>query len=261
MAGVYPVPAFSDNYIWLLENADGTALVVDPGDAEPVNAALSARGLRLSDILITHHHFDHVGGVSALKAKHNCTVYGPQNPAIDNIDHRLGDGDSIVVGDYSFDVLTVPGHTLDHIAYYQPSDDPNTAPLLFCGDTLFAGGCGRIFEGDPIMMHNSLQRLAALPGNAKVFCAHEYTLANLAFAEAADSENSDLLERIRLAKETRAMGEPTVPSTIALELATNPFLRAGSSGTNQGLADAGRAASDSTEVGSFAALRSWKDEF
>ncbi|WOJ95871.1 hydroxyacylglutathione hydrolase [Congregibacter brevis] len=256
MPSIVGLPAFSDNYIWLLRNSDRSALVVDPGDAAPVEAALKQYGLSLSGILITHHHFDHVGGLKTLKSDHECPVYGPANPNIDGIDIELGAGDHIVVGDYSFDIITVPGHTLDHIAYYRAGEEP----AVFCGDTLFAGGCGRIFEGNPGMMHESLHRLAALPPETAVYCAHEYTLANLAFARAADPDNDDLQQREAKALALRAKGIPTVPSTIALELATNPFLRSADAQLAEGLESTGRGAGgDPVEV--FAGLRAWKDQF
>ncbi|GAB5414369.1 MAG: hydroxyacylglutathione hydrolase [Congregibacter sp.] len=256
MASVSPIPAFSDNYIWLLENSDGTAIVVDPGDAGPVDAALADRGLALSAVLITHHHFDHVGGIASLKQTHACTVYGPDNPAITEIDRTLTEGDHLSVGDYRFEIIAVPGHTLDHIAYYQADADQ---PLLFCGDTLFAGGCGRIFEGDPAMMHASLSKLSALPPSTAVYCAHEYTLANLRFARSADPENSDLKHREITAKALRAEGTPTVPSTIALEVATNPFLRAHEAEVQARVLKEWSGRADTVEV--FAKLRAWKDNF
>ena len=259
MHAVHTVPAFSDNYIWLQENSDGTAQVVDPGDASVVNDALEARGLRLTAILLTHHHFDHVGGVEELKGRHGCRVYGPDNPGISAIDEILREGDEVSIGDFRFQVLEVPGHTLDHIAYFQCATD-TTPPLLFCGDTLFAGGCGRIFEGDPPMMFSSLAKLMELPADTVVYCAHEYTLANLAFAMAADGDNTALQERVADAKSLRERDIPTVPSTIALELATNPFLRAAEDGPRAGLTAAGRDAG-SDDVSTFAALRAWKDKF
>jgi hydroxyacylglutathione hydrolase len=231
--------------------------VVDPGDAAPVNQALKTAGLTLEGILITHHHFDHVGGLATLKAAHDCSVYGPDNPQIDGIDHVVGDGDVLEVGAFIFDVLAVPGHTLDHIAYFQGG----TEPLLFCGDTLFAGGCGRIFEGSPPMMYASLERLAALPGATSVYCAHEYTLANLAFAQAADPTNEVLAERQARAAELRERSVPTVPSTIALEVATNPFLRADDAALRDGLAAAGQRPDSDAPTATFAALRAWKDNF
>lgn len=253
---VIPVPAFDDNYIWLVENGDGSAFVVDPGDPAPVEAALDARDLRLDAILITHHHFDHVGGLMALKERHGCHVYGPANPAIDGIDTTLGHGDEVRVGGREFSVLAVPGHTLDHIAFFCPEATP---PLLFCGDTLFAGGCGRLFEGTPAVMHESLDRLAALPAETLVYCAHEYTLANLAFARTADPDNEALKKRQRATADLREAGIPTVPSTIARELATNPFLRSGEASVQHALEAAGRDAAD--PVRAFASLRSWKDSF
>ena len=259
MPTIEPIAAFSDNYIWLLHDADSTAHVVDPGDAAPVLKALDERGLSLATIILTHHHFDHVGGVQALQDATGCRVIGPQNPTIQSVDERLDDGDRVVVGSYHFEVLAVPGHTLDHIAYYQAADG-GEKPILFCGDTLFAGGCGRIFEGDPPMMFQSLQRLAGLPEDTAVYCAHEYTLANLAFARAADPDNAALAERVRAAQATRERDEPTVPSNIALERQTNPFLRSAEAALRDGLAAAGHPTGDSP-VTTFAALRAWKDNF
>ncbi|MFK7831476.1 MAG: hydroxyacylglutathione hydrolase [Congregibacter sp.] len=256
MTSVHSLAAFDDNYIWLLDNGDGSAIVVDPGDAGPVEKALAERGLRLHAILLTHHHFDHVGGVNALKTKQGCEVYGPVNPSIADIDKELRCGDSLHIGSFHFDILAVPGHTLDHIAYYQALPES----LLFCGDTLFAGGCGRIFEGDPAMMYASLQKLAALPGDTAVYCAHEYTLANLRFARAADPDNTALAERERQAKLTREKQRPTVPSTIALELATNPFLRSHDASVRSGLDAAGKPVG-MNEIETFAQLRAWKDNF
>lgn len=259
MPKIEPIAAFSDNYIWLLHDTDG-AHVVDPGDAAPVLATLESRGVALASIILTHHHFDHVGGVRTLKEQTGCSVTGPRNPAIADIDRHVEDGDDICVGSYRFKVLAVPGHTLDHIAYFQDGSEEGAAPLLFCGDTLFAGGCGRIFEGDPPMMHSSLQRLAALPRETRVYCAHEYTLANLAFARVADPNNPALVERLSNAKALREQARPTVPSTLALELATNPFLRSGESGTQAALKSAGRDPGN-TPLQTFAALRAWKDTF
>lgn len=263
MQRVYPIPAFNDNYIWLLDNGDGSAQVVDPGDAAPVIEALEARGLSLAGILITHHHFDHVGGVEVLKERYSCPVYGPDNPAIAGIDTVLREGDHVSVGAYSFAILETPGHTLDHIAYFQAAatDSGRPSPLLFCGDTLFAAGCGRIFEGDPPMMHASLHKLAGLPANTLVYCTHEYTLANLAFARAADPQNEALRERENAATELRAEDLPTLPSTLSLELATNPFLRSADPALQANLLSTGRLGDSGSDVDSFAALRAWKDTF
>lgn len=257
MLNIEPISAFSDNYIWLFwRTGSNEACVVDPGDAQPVIEALDARGLTLSHVLITHHHFDHVGGLAQLCERFSPVVFGPHNPAIDNISQHLAQGEKIAVFGAEFEVFEVPGHTLDHIAYYHAADEP----VLFCGDTLFAGGCGRLFEGDPPMMLNSLDALAALPSNTRVYCAHEYTLANLAFAQAVEPHNSALLQRIATAEQTRAAGAPTVPSDIALELATNPFLRCREQALQDSLAQQERLqGTGPAEV--FATVRAWKDNF
>lgn len=257
MLNIQPICAFSDNYIWLLfDEGSRQAYVVDPGDAAPVLDTLKSMQLELTGILITHHHFDHVGGVQDLCARYQPVVYGPHNPAIKGVTHRLGAGDTLDVLGMRLDVLEVPGHTLDHIAYVHRGD----SPLVFCGDTLFAGGCGRLFEGDPPMMLRSLESLAALPPSTRVYCAHEYTLSNLAFARAVEPDNVSLVERIAMAEATRARDEPTVPSDIALELATNPFLRCNEEGLRSSLRQQGRYPGDSV-ADIFAAVRSWKDAF
>ena len=257
MLNIQPIAAFSDNYIWLLyDEHSGQAFVVDPGDAQPVLETLQTLQLDLAGILITHHHFDHVGGLEALCAKYAPVVYGPQNPAISGITRRLSSGDTLEVLGISFDVLEVPGHTLDHIAYVHRGD----SPMVFCGDTLFAGGCGRLFEGNPAMMLQSLESLAALAPSTRVYCAHEYTLSNLSFAKAVEPENASLKKRIAAAEATRALGEPTVPSDIALELATNPFLRCHDDSLQSSLRRQGKLQGETTaEI--FAAVRSWKDAF
>ncbi|OFE11838.1 hydroxyacylglutathione hydrolase [Pseudohongiella acticola] len=235
---ITPIPAFNDNYIWALHQADGQTVVVDPGDAEPVKAWLSANGATLAGILITHHHPDHTGGLDALLAMTSpVPVYGPAGGHIRQINHTVKEGDQLSILDHDFEVLETPGHTLDHIVYFHPGasdtsapDDGDTAdlgnpPWLFCGDTLFAGGCGRIFEGNPAMMYGSLQKLASLPAATQVYCAHEYTLANLAFAASADPDNGDLKQRQVDERNKRDKQHPTLPSTICLEQRTNPFLR------------------------------------
>jgi hydroxyacylglutathione hydrolase len=261
MLTVQPVPAFSDNYIWLLADSAGNALVVDPGDAAPVCAALARGSYRLRGVLVTHHHPDHVGGVAALaELNPGLVVYGPRaSPAAACITHPLDDGACLELLGQMVEVLAVPGHTLDHLAYLFPAS-PAHAPLLFCGDTLFAGGCGRLFEGSAAQMHASLERLAALPAETLVHCAHEYTLSNLRFARAVEPGNSALATREIADSGRRARNEPTVPSTLALERATNPFLRSAEPAVRAAARErAGRELSRNEEV--FAVIRSWKDSY
>lgn len=261
---IEPIAAFTDNYIWCLHDG-ASAWVVDPGQAEPVHAFLAARDLQLQGILVTHHHGDHVGGLGELRSAWPLlTVYGPANPAIDGIDHILREGDAVEVFGHHFEVIEVPGHTLDHIAYYSADTTP---PTLFCGDTLFAGGCGRVFEGTPPQMYASLQKLAHLPAATAVYCAHEYTLSNLRFAQAVEPASAALAERTATAVALRAQQRPTLPSTIGLELETNPFLRC----QTPSVRAAARTRADSQEprtdlqdanpAAVFTAIRGWKDQF
>jgi len=249
---VTPIRAFKDNYIWLLR-AGRRAAVVDPGDAVPVLDHLAREGLELAAILVTHHHADHIGGLADL-ADGAIPVYGPDEP-IEGITRRVADGDRIRIPELNieFDVLAIPGHTRAHVGYYG-------AKLLFCGDTLFACGCGRVFEGTPAQMHASLARLASLPDDTKVYCAHEYTLANIAFAKAVEPDNAALAERERVDAETRRRDAPTVPSTIGLEKRTNPFLRCREPDV-VAAASRQRGAPAADEVEVFAALREWKNRF
>lgn len=257
---ITPIPAFTDNYIWALHNADGQVYVVDPGDATPVKAWLTANRMTLTGILITHHHADHTGGIDGLLAEAPVPVYGPAGGHVRQLDHTLQEGDQVTVLGHAFDVMETPGHTLDHIVYFHPgAGDDSNPPLLCCGDTLFAGGCGRIFEGNPAMMYNSLQRLAALPAATRVFCAHEYTLANLAFAVSAEPDNRDLVQRQEAEREKRNQQRPTLPSTILLEQQTNPFLRCHSPGLQ---ATVQQQVSQKMDMGVelFTALRRLKDQ-
>lgn len=251
-----PLPAFDDNYIWMLHDGH-QALVVDPGDEVPVLQALQTRQLQLKAILVTHHHVDHVGGVAELRAATGASVYGPAGEAMPEPLQRMADGDTLALLGLHFTVLNVPGHTAGHIAWYSP--DVDGQPLLFCGDTLFSGGCGRLFEGTPAQMLASLDRLAALPGATRVCCAHEYTLSNLRFARTVEPDNATLQQYARQCEEQRARRQPTLPSTLALEREINPFLRSRQPAIAQAVHARSPAASDAISV--FAALREWKNEF
>ena len=259
MLQIDALPAFNDNYIWLLQDtANQRCAVVDPGDAAPVMEWLERHpGWVLSDILITHHHFDHVGGVAQLHAHTNAKVWGPALESIPARQVALNDGDRIEVLGLEFQVLLVPGHTLGHIAYYH--ENP-AAPLLFCGDTLFAAGCGRLFEGTPEQMHHSLSRLAALPAHTGVYCTHEYTLSNLRFAQAVEPNNPDIAARVEQVTQWRAAGRISLPSSIALELRTNPFLRVHETSVKE-KADEWNSRDNDSPSAVFASLRSWKDQF
>ncbi len=251
------LPAFADNYIWMLH--DGTrAVVVDPGDAAPVRAALDAQGLALAGILVTHHHPDHVGGVEDLRPCLQGPVYGPARERIPGPYLALQDGESIDVLGLDFSVLDVPGHTAGHIAYLQ-ADAGATAPLLFCGDTLFSAGCGRLFEGTAEQMKASLDRLAALPADTQVCCTHEYTLSNLRFAAAVEPGNAARAEYERRCHARRDAGLPTLPSSIGLERQINPFLRCAAPEVVAAALAQGAASNDTVAV--FTALREWKNRF
>jgi hydroxyacylglutathione hydrolase len=251
-----PVPAFSDNYLWLwLSGTD--AIVVDPGDAEPVLQALSQQEATLRAILVTHHHADHVGGVQALQAATGARVLAPAAEGL-SFDHEpMNGGDCVDLLGLRVQVMDVPGHTAGHIAYWIPASP--LGPVLFCGDTLFSGGCGRIFEGTPAQMLQSLDTLAALPADTLVCCAHEYTLSNLAFAKAVEPANAALLQYDTACQAMRQAGRPTLPSSIGLERLVNPFLRSREPGIVEAVQRHDPAAQG--EVSVFAALRSWKNNF
>ncbi|UZK68188.1 hydroxyacylglutathione hydrolase [Sphingomonas sp. S1-29] len=222
------IPALSDNYVWLVHDAgSGETMVVDPAEAAPVLAQADSRGWRIGAIWNTHWHPDHTGGNAAIKAAHGAVVIAPADEAarIPTADRLVGEGDSVKLGDHVATVIETPGHTAGHIAFHFAED-----ASVFVGDTLFAMGCGRLFEGDAEQMFGNMQRLAALPPETVVYCAHEYTLSNGRYARVAEPDNAAIAERLETVERQRAAGEPTVPTTIALELATNPFLRAGTAG-------------------------------
>ncbi|WP_034160412.1 hydroxyacylglutathione hydrolase [Sphingomonas sp. ERG5] len=222
------IPALSDNYIWLVhDQASGETMVVDPAEAEPVLAEADKRGWRIGTIWNTHWHPDHTGGNAAIKEAHGAIVTGPAAEAgrIPTLDVAVGEGDTVALGAHVATVMETPGHTAGHISFHLPDDE-----IVFTGDTLFAMGCGRLFEGDATQMFANMQRLAALPPETIVYCAHEYTQANGRFARAVEPGNAAIVERMVTVDAARATGEPTIPTTIALELATNPFLRAASAG-------------------------------
>jgi hydroxyacylglutathione hydrolase len=253
----HPIPAFQDNYIWALER-DGQALVVDPGEASGVLAHLHEHGLRLAAILITHHHADHTGGVAELREATGAAVYGPVAETMPEPLTRLDDGESITVLGLDFSVMHVPGHTAGHIAYH--CADVGGRPLLFCGDTLFSGGCGRLFEGTPAQMLASLDRLAALPEATQVCCTHEYTLSNLRFAQAVEPDNAELAAYAAQCTDLRQRNLPTLPSSIGREKLINPFLRSRVPAVTAAMRQ--RSAQPALDdVGVFGALREWKNVF
>lgn len=254
MLEVVPLNAFKDNYVWTLRSGRHAA-VVDPGDAQPVLEYLAREKLQLAAILATHHHADHVGGVAAILERFRVPVYGPRHEPIATLTHPVSEDDTVSIRELgvSFSVLDIPGHTRAHIAYYG-------AGSLFCGDTLFACGCGRVFEGTPEQMYASLEKLLALPDDTKVYCGHEYTLANIGFAKAVEPGNRALGAREERDRRLRDAGKPTLPSTLRDEKATNPFLRcrepAVVESANKYL---GARVSEPAQV--FAAIRDWKNRF
>jgi hydroxyacylglutathione hydrolase len=257
MLDIKPIKAFTDNYLWLFSQQNSTgAAIVDPGDAAPIMQFLQTNNLQLEAILLTHHHPDHIGGVTELLEQYKVPVYGPESKAIPQVSYIMHEGESLQVCGVRFSVLETPGHTLDHIAYYAEAPSSEQAPILFCGDTLFAGGCGRVFEGTMPMMYASLQKLAALSPQTKVYCAHEYTLGNLAFAKAMTPEDPLVQARIVREKSKREQDIPTVPTTIAEELQSNPFLRCEQEDFQAALHLQGKSPQDI-----FSHLRTIKDNF
>ena len=247
---IEPIPAFEDNYIRALRHA-GQVAVVDPGEAAPVLRFLERTGDRLTAILVTHRHGDHISGIAELVAQHPVPVFGPAREAAEVVTHPLRDGDRVTVLGVDFEVLEVPGHTLGHVAYYRKGE-------LFCGDTLFGAGCGRVFEGTLPQMHASLARLVALPPDTRVYCAHEYTQSCLRFAKTVEPANAAIDARIDAVAGQRAAGLPSVPSTLADEFATNPFLRWASPDViTAATARLGHPPANDAET--FGAIRVWRD--
>lgn len=248
------VPALSDNYVYLLHDAaSGATAVVDPGEVAPVEAALAEHGWKLTHILNTHHHADHIDGNETLKAKYGATLVGPKSEEsrIDGMDVTVSEGDTYDFAGHTAQVFETPGHTTGHIAFYFADSD-----ALFCGDTLFSLGCGRMFEGTPAQFWDSLSKLRALPDSTRIYCGHEYTTANAKFALSVDGDNAALKARAAEIDELRAAGKPTVPSLLGQEKAINPFLRADDPAI---AAAVGKAGADPVEV--FAAVRKGKDNF
>lgn len=258
MITITPIPAFTDNYIWLMVNSDNkAAAVIDPGTAEPVLNALTDNNLTLTAILLTHHHHDHIGGVVELLANFRVPVYAPLHESILSADHRVTETDKVDLTELNcqFRVLDIPGHTHGHIAYWHEQ-----TKALFCGDTLFTAGCGRLFEGTAEQMYQSLQKIAALPDDTLIYCGHEYTAANLKFAQAVEPDNIDIQQRIEHTKSLRAHNLPTVPASLALEKKTNPFLRSHRENVQQAVTRfAGHDLATNSEV--FKYTRLWKDGF
>ena len=254
MINIEPIEAFNDNYIWLVTTNEGS-IVIDPGESNNLLKILNQRNLDLRAILITHHHFDHTDGIDEIVSQKSIDVYGPKNN-IDTINIRVKHGTIIELLGIQFEVIEIPGHTLDHIAYFSENQGD---PVLFCGDTLFAGGCGRVFEGTLEQMHDSLSLLKKLPLNTKIYCGHEYTQSNLKFAKSVEPLNENIISRYNRVCKLREKGIPTLPSTIELELATNPFLRADIKEVQVEISKRFNTPKNDKDI--FTAIRQWKDNY
>ena len=254
MLSVEPIKAFEDNYIWLVTTNEGS-IVVDPGESSKIIKLIDENKINLKGIFVTHHHYDHTDGLEDLSRKLNIDIYGPSNN-INEINKRVKNSDHISILGIDFKIIEVPGHTLDHIAFYSFNDGE---PILFCGDTLFAGGCGRIFEGTYEQMFESLNKLSSLPKNTKIYCGHEYTLSNLKFAIEVDSSNKDLIKEYEQIKRLRNIDCPSLPSTLDRELKVNPFLRYDNYSIKNKIKKEFGISGNGLDI--FTALRKWKDSF
>ncbi len=254
MLSVEPIKAFEDNYIWLVTTNEGS-IVVDPGESSKIIKLIDENKINLKGIFVTHHHYDHTNGLKDLSRKLNIDIYGPCNN-INEINKRVKNSDHISILGIDFKIIEVPGHTLDHIAFYSFNDGE---PILFCGDTLFAGGCGRIFEGTYEQMFESLNKLSSLPKNTKIYCGHEYTLSNLKFAIEVDSSNKDLIKEYEQIKKLRNIDCPSLPSTLDRELKVNPFLRYDNYSIKNKIKKEFGISGNGLDI--FTALRKWKDSF
>jgi hydroxyacylglutathione hydrolase len=255
MINIEPIKAFDDNYIWLMTTNEGS-IVIDPGESINLLKVIEQKNIKLDAILVTHHHYDHTGGIEQLLIKYpSLEVYGPNND-ICSIKSRLLDGELLNVIGIDFEIIEIPGHTLDHIAYYANIND---SPILFCGDTLFGGGCGRVFEGTFEQMYESLMKLKKLPKNTRIYCGHEYTSDNLKFAKAVEPDNIDLITRYNDVLNLRKNNIPTLPSTLLIELKTNPFLRTEKNNVQKIISKKFKTGFSEKEI--FSALRQWKDNF
>jgi len=254
MVKIESIEAFTDNYIWLVTTNEGS-IVIDPGESSNIINLVHKNQLDLKAILVTHHHFDHTGGIEEIISHCPVDVFGPFNN-IQTIRKKLKGGDRLNVIGIEFEIIEIPGHTLDHIAFYSEN---NGRPILFCGDTLFAAGCGRVFEGTYEQMFESLIKLKNLPTNTNIYCGHEYTLSNLSFAKEVEPFNKDILSRYNKVLKLREKGTPSVPSTLSNELKTNPFLRCDNKEVQENISSKFKITKENKEI--FKALRSWKDNF